>query len=135
MLAILLLFFSALGRRIFRQFKISFTSFSEELSFSFGLGSGIIIFLIVGLATLRILHEIVVVGLILILFGFVEWLRFRDLTKDEQGLTYREQTNIANQRLRDRWNAAKAGWSKDPNKQDMAARHQREWAGRRRFEQ
>lgn len=71
MLCLLLLFFTALGTRILRYFKVSFSSFAEELSFSFGIGSGCIIFFMIVLCALRIVHEIVVIGIVLLLFGFV----------------------------------------------------------------
>ena len=69
MLLVLLLFFSALGRRIFRMTSIKFGSFAEELSFSFGIGTGVVSFLVFGLAAVDALYEIVVVGLILLLFA------------------------------------------------------------------
>jgi len=68
MLCLLLLFFTALGARILHYFRLSFPSFAEEVSFSFGIGSGVIIFLIIGLCTLHILYEIVLAGIILLLF-------------------------------------------------------------------
>ena len=67
----LLALFTALGRRVFRVFKISFSTFAEECSFSFGLGTGIVIVLFIGLAALQLLYEIVIFGLILVLFGLV----------------------------------------------------------------
>ncbi len=70
LLLILLLIFTALGKRIFRLFPIAFSNRAEEWSFSFGLGTGIIIFVVIGLAALHILYEIVVVGLV-VLLGFL----------------------------------------------------------------
>ena len=58
MLLILLVGFTALGRRVFRSMGISFVSFAEECCFSFGVGTGILIFLIFGLAVLGLLYEI-----------------------------------------------------------------------------
>ena len=71
MLIVLLLFFCALGKRILRMASIKFDFFGEELSFSFGIGTGVVIFLLFGLATLGILYEFVIVGLILFLFILV----------------------------------------------------------------
>lgn len=71
LLCVLLLFFTALGARILRYFRLSFSSFAEEVSFSFGIGSGCIIFLIIGLCALHILYEVVVVGIVLLLSVFV----------------------------------------------------------------
>ncbi|MCP4400221.1 MAG: phospholipid carrier-dependent glycosyltransferase [bacterium] len=71
MLAVLLLFFSALGHRIFRMTSISFGSFAEEIGFSFGIGTGVVIFLLFGLATIGMLYEIVIVAVILFLFALI----------------------------------------------------------------
>ncbi len=71
MLLILLLFFTALGKRIFHILNISFASFSEECSFSFGLGSGIIIFLVIGLAAIGLLYKGLLVAVVLGLYGLV----------------------------------------------------------------
>ncbi len=71
MLLILLLFFTALGKRVFRTFHLAFASFTEECCFSCGLGTGITIFLIFGLAASGILYELVIVVLIFTLYAFV----------------------------------------------------------------
>jgi len=70
-----------------------------------------------------------------LLFGAVEWLRFKDVMTDEHGQTYQEKTRAANERLRDRVNRVKAAWSKDPDKKDLADKQAQEWADRRRFDQ
>lgn len=44
LLLVLLIFFTALGKRVLRFFHVSLASFSEEVSYSFGLGTGIVIF-------------------------------------------------------------------------------------------
>ncbi len=58
MLFILLLGFTALGKRVFRYTKISFATFIEECCFSFGLGTGVTIVLVIGLAALGLLYKI-----------------------------------------------------------------------------
>ena len=68
------------------------------------------------------------------LFGFVEWLRFHDVRKDEHGKTYEEKVRAGNRRFRDRVNMTKAVWSKDIDKMDLAEKQEQEWAERRRFE-
>ncbi len=70
-LFILLLFFTALGRYILKKFRFKWNSFVEECCFSFGIGSGIFILLIIGLAFLKLLFEIIIVSLFLILFILV----------------------------------------------------------------
>ncbi|MCP4367363.1 MAG: hypothetical protein GY797_04495, partial [Deltaproteobacteria bacterium] len=71
MLLILLLFFTALGRRGFCSTNISFASFAEECCFSFGLGTAISIFLIIGLAALGLLYKLLIILLVLGLFLLV----------------------------------------------------------------
>lgn len=67
LLLVLLIFFTALGKRVLRFFHVSFASFSEEISYSFGLGTGIVIFFLIGLAAIGVLYRIVI--LLAILFG------------------------------------------------------------------
>ncbi|GAK60444.1 glycosyl transferase family 39 [Candidatus Vecturithrix granuli] len=69
LLLVLLIFFTALGKRAFRVFHVSFVSFSEEVSYSFGLGTGIIIFLLIGLAAIGALYQIIILLGILLLAG------------------------------------------------------------------
>ena len=71
MLAVLLLFFTALGRRLLRITSINFGSFAEEISLSFGIGTGVVIFLLFILAVVGALYEVVIVGLILVLFALI----------------------------------------------------------------
>ncbi len=66
LLFFLLLVVTALGKRVLRVLNIHFSCTAEEWSFSFGLGSGGIVALIFGLAALHTLHEVVVVGVILL---------------------------------------------------------------------
>lgn len=66
-LVILLVFFAALGRRGLSYFHVQFTSFAEKWCFSLGIGSGIVIFLMIGLAALGLLYEVLIVFLILVL--------------------------------------------------------------------
>ncbi len=61
LLVTLLVFFTAVGKRVLRAFQITFASDAEETVFSFGIGTGVIIFLIIGLATLSILYKALVV--------------------------------------------------------------------------
>jgi 4-amino-4-deoxy-L-arabinose transferase-like glycosyltransferase len=71
LLLFLLLFFTALGRRILRFFQISFASFSEEISYCFGLGSGVVIFLLIGLAAIGGLYQLGILLMILLLAAWV----------------------------------------------------------------
>lgn len=71
LLLLLSLFFTALGRRVSRLFQLSFASFSEEVSCSFGIGTGIVIFLLILLAALGILYRVVILLGILLLAGLV----------------------------------------------------------------
>jgi len=70
-LAILLVFFTALGRRVLRFFRLVFSSFAEEWAISFGIGTGLIILLIFGLAVLGVLYEVFIISFTLILFLLV----------------------------------------------------------------
>jgi 4-amino-4-deoxy-L-arabinose transferase-like glycosyltransferase len=67
-LFIILLFFTSLGRYTLKHFHFKWNSFAEECCFSFGIGSGVFILLIISLAYLKILYEILIVSLFLILF-------------------------------------------------------------------
>ena len=71
LLFLLSLFFTALGRRVFRFFHISFSSFSEELSYSFGIGTGLVIFVLIGLAAIGALYQAGILLVILVLAGVV----------------------------------------------------------------
>jgi hypothetical protein len=77
-LVILLIVFTALGRRALRHFQIEFSSFAEEWALSFGIGSGLIILLILGLAVLGGLYEVLIVSLLLTIF-FLVYKDVRDL--------------------------------------------------------
>jgi 4-amino-4-deoxy-L-arabinose transferase-like glycosyltransferase len=70
-LFILLLFFTSLGRYILKYFGFQWNSFAEEFCFSFCLGSGIFILLMIILAYLKLLFEILIVLLFLTLFVLV----------------------------------------------------------------
>jgi hypothetical protein len=67
----LLVFFTALGRRVSRFFHLSYQTFPEELSYSFGLGTGIVIFLLIGLASLGVLYQILIFLMILLIAGLI----------------------------------------------------------------
>jgi hypothetical protein len=75
MLLILVFLLAALGHRIFRLFHVSWDSWAEEFCFSFGLGSGAVIFLVIVLAALGGLYEFLVVLLLLASAALV----YRDL--------------------------------------------------------
>jgi hypothetical protein len=68
---VLLVFFTALGRYVLKHFKQEWDSFLEEFCFSFGIGSGLVILLIIGLAFAQLLFEVLIVSIILVLFILV----------------------------------------------------------------
>jgi hypothetical protein len=71
MLLILLVFFTSVGRRVLRLFHIAFTSFAEAWCFSFGIGSGVMIVLMLGLSAIGLLYEALIIPLVLALFLLV----------------------------------------------------------------
>lgn len=70
-LFILLLFFSALGKYVLKYFPLKWNSFVEELCFSFAVGSGTFILMIIALAFIKLLFEIIIIMLFLILFAVI----------------------------------------------------------------
>ncbi len=70
-LLFLMMFFTALGRSMSRLFHISFESFSEEVITSFGIGTGLITFVLIGLAALGILYNVLIFCVILVAAGVV----------------------------------------------------------------
>jgi hypothetical protein len=84
---ILILAFAASGKRVFKLTRTHFSSFLEEIVFSFGLGAGIIALLILGIGLLgglkRWIFYILMSGLLGVLildvrdivFGAVRWVR------------------------------------------------------------
>jgi len=87
LLFVLILVFIALGRRVFKLTKTEFSSFIEEMVFSFGLGAGIIALLTLGIGLLgglrRWIFYILTFGLLGvlildvkdILLGAIRWFR------------------------------------------------------------
>lgn len=96
MLAILSLFFIAFGRRVLRHFHFSFASFTEECCFAFGVGTGVIILLVIALAAIQLLYEMLIVALILLLFALVyQDARYICVTWYERCITfYRKKTSF-----------------------------------------
>lgn len=70
-LFLLLFFFTALGKFILKHFRFKWNSFIEESCFSFGIGSGIFVLLIIALAYMKLLFGIIIISLFLILFILV----------------------------------------------------------------
>ncbi|MFC1717438.1 ArnT family glycosyltransferase [Candidatus Poribacteria bacterium] len=87
LLLILLLTLTALGRRLLKFAKVEFSSFIEEIVFSFGLGAGVIALLTLGIGLLggfrRWLFYLLIFGLMgtmifdvkAIILGAIRWLR------------------------------------------------------------
>ena len=71
MLVILLLFLTAVGRRIFRWQQVGFDSLPEEISFSCGLGSCLSMALIFAGATLGLLYEPLILAGVGVIFIIV----------------------------------------------------------------
>ena len=71
MLMIVLLFFTAAGHRILSFFSLTFTSFAEECCFSFGIGSGVLMLVVFGLAVAGVVYKLLIVGLVVGLFLIV----------------------------------------------------------------
>ena len=67
-LFLLLIFFSALGRLILKHFQFKWNSLAEEFCFSFTVGSGTFISLIIALSYMKLLFEAIIISLFLIIF-------------------------------------------------------------------
>ncbi|MBD3308012.1 phospholipid carrier-dependent glycosyltransferase [candidate division KSB3 bacterium] len=72
-IGILVLFFTAVGRRVLRYLPVAFPSFAEECCVSFGLGTGIIIGVLILLAAIGLVYKLLIVlvmlGLAALVYG------------------------------------------------------------------
>jgi len=70
-LFILVSWFIVVGHRVLQAFRVEYASFSEEISLSFGVGTGVTIFAVFLLATFHLLYEPLIVVLVLLVGGLL----------------------------------------------------------------